>query len=140
MTIQRRLLALLMTAALPLLAASCESHDGRSDQMQHEEHTGMGDMQMAQKSSMDSAPDGTDASGKAVPPAGNPNPGYCPVMGGKIDKEKADEVAALHYDYEGKRYYFCCEDCKPKFKENPEKWIADPAKPQGEAGASGTSS
>ncbi len=40
----------------------------------------------------------------------------CPVMGNKIDKK-------IFADHNGKRVYFCCEDCLPKFKESPEKYI-----------------
>jgi len=41
---------------------------------------------------------------------------YCPVMGGKIDKN-------VYADYEGKRVYFCCTSCKQEFMKNPEKYI-----------------
>ena len=41
----------------------------------------------------------------------------CPVMGGDINKE-------VYVDHEGKRIYFCCPACVPKFKEDPEKYLA----------------
>jgi YHS domain-containing protein len=41
----------------------------------------------------------------------------CPVMGGKINKE-------IYADHEGKRVYFCCAACLPKFQENPEEYLA----------------
>lgn len=41
----------------------------------------------------------------------------CPVMGGKINKK-------IYADYQGQRVYFCCEACKPKFNEDPEKYLA----------------
>ncbi len=41
----------------------------------------------------------------------------CPVMGGAINK-------ALFTEYEGKKVYFCCSGCKPKFEAEPEKYIA----------------
>ena len=41
----------------------------------------------------------------------------CPVMGGEINKE-------IYADHEGKRVYFCCAACLPKFKENPEEYLA----------------
>ncbi len=41
----------------------------------------------------------------------------CPVMGGKINKD-------IYVDYQGQRIYFCCEACPPKFKEDPEKYLA----------------
>lgn len=74
----------------------------------------------------------TAAEGTAVTqlPEGGPNPGYCIVMGNKVDMEKAGADEALHSDYQGKRYYFCCEGCKPKFDQDPEKWIASPATPK----------
>jgi YHS domain-containing protein len=35
-----------------------------------------------------------------------------------------DEMSAEHtVEFEGKDYYFCSEDCKNKFKENPKKFI-----------------
>lgn len=40
----------------------------------------------------------------------------CPVMGGKINKE-------LFADHDGKRVYFCCPACLPKFEKEPEKYI-----------------
>jgi YHS domain-containing protein len=41
----------------------------------------------------------------------------CPVMGGDINKE-------VYVDHEGKRIYFCCPACIPKFKEDPAKYLA----------------
>lgn len=41
---------------------------------------------------------------------------YCPVMGGKIDKN-------VYADYQGKRVYFCCTSCKQEFLKNPDKYI-----------------
>ncbi len=40
----------------------------------------------------------------------------CPVQGGKINKE-------LCVDYQGQRVYFCCPECLPIFKRNPEKYL-----------------
>jgi len=40
----------------------------------------------------------------------------CPVMGGKIDPK-------IYTDHEGRRIYFCCAACPPKFKEDPEKYL-----------------
>jgi YHS domain-containing protein len=36
----------------------------------------------------------------------------------------------LSSDYQGKRYTFCCEHCKPKFDDDPDSWIQDPAEPK----------
>jgi len=41
----------------------------------------------------------------------------CPIMGGPIDK-------TVFTEYRGKKVYFCCPDCKPKFEANPEQYIA----------------
>jgi len=42
----------------------------------------------------------------------------CPVSGEEFDESKA----AGSYEYEGKTYYFCCEGCKEKFLNDPEKY------------------
>lgn len=67
---------------------------------------------------------------EAALPVGNPYPGYCIVMGEKVDMAAAESDADLHSDHEGKRYYFCCPGCKPKFEKDPEKFIASPAQPK----------
>ena len=41
----------------------------------------------------------------------------CPVMGGAIDKN-------MYTDYQGRRIYFCCAACKPKFSKQPDKYLA----------------
>jgi YHS domain-containing protein len=42
----------------------------------------------------------------------------CPVMeGNKIDKN-------VFVEYQGKKVYFCCADCKAKFEKEPEKYLA----------------
>jgi len=40
----------------------------------------------------------------------------CPVQHGKINKE-------LYADYQGQRVYFCCPECIPIFKKNPEAYL-----------------
>jgi YHS domain-containing protein len=42
----------------------------------------------------------------------------CPITGENIDK-------SVFVDYQGKRIYFCCSDCPPNFKANPEKYIKE---------------
>ena len=42
----------------------------------------------------------------------------CPVSGKVMKKSEAKAT----YEYQGKTYYFCCEDCKAKFIKNPEKY------------------
>jgi YHS domain-containing protein len=41
----------------------------------------------------------------------------CPVMGGPINKD-------IFVEYQGKKVYFCCEQCKADFEKNPEKYLA----------------
>ena len=41
----------------------------------------------------------------------------CPVMCGAINKD-------IFVEYKGKKVYFCCEMCKPKFEKNPQDYIA----------------
>ena len=48
----------------------------------------------------------------------------CSVLGTTMPKDKMIPV-----EYKGKTYYFCCQDCVPKFKADPEKYIKNPAKP-----------
>ena len=43
----------------------------------------------------------------------------CPVMG---DVVVSPERSAGHVDYDGKRYYFCCNSCDQLFNEDPEKY------------------
>ena len=39
----------------------------------------------------------------------------CPIEGAKINK-------SIYADYQGKRIYFCCADCKAKFNADPAKY------------------
>ncbi len=41
----------------------------------------------------------------------------CPVMEGPINKE-------FFTEYKGQKVYFCCAECKGKFEQNPEQYIA----------------
>jgi YHS domain-containing protein len=43
----------------------------------------------------------------------------CPVSGKVMKKSEAKAT----FEYEGKTYYFCCEGCKEKFAQDPEKYI-----------------
>ena len=43
---------------------------------------------------------------------------FCPVSG-----EKIDEKTKVTYEYNGKIYSFCCQDCVEEFKKDPEKYI-----------------
>jgi len=40
----------------------------------------------------------------------------CPIMGNEINK-------AEYEDFEGKRVYFCCSECKKAFVKDPKKYI-----------------
>jgi len=40
----------------------------------------------------------------------------CPIKGTPVNKK-------VYADYKGKRVYFCCADCLPKFKKDPAKYI-----------------
>jgi len=48
----------------------------------------------------------------------------CPVLGTTMPKKDM-----IKYDYKGKTYYFCCQDCVTKFKANPQKYIEHPHAP-----------
>jgi len=67
--------------------------------------------------SQPSAP-GTQVAAKAT--AGKAQT-LCPVMGEAINR-------SIFVDYQGKRVYFCCGMCPPKFKADPEKYLAAMAK------------
>jgi YHS domain-containing protein len=41
----------------------------------------------------------------------------CPVMGGQVNTN-------IYVDANGKRVYFCCNDCPAAFKKDPAKYIA----------------
>lgn len=49
----------------------------------------------------------------------------CPVTGDKVDMDKATKTK-MYADYKGNRYFFCCNDCPPKFKANSAKYAAKP--------------
>ena len=44
-----------------------------------------------------------------------------PVCGMKV----ASDEAANSFKYDGKTWYFCCEHCLEKFKENPERFLEE---------------
>ena len=51
----------------------------------------------------------------------------CPVTGemGEVTKDTP------YSDFEGKRYYLCCAECKPKFEAEPKKFITASEKTPG---------
>jgi YHS domain-containing protein len=78
------------------------------------------------KTGAESAAKGSDAANLPIGNAKNDKGEYvCPVSGKAI----ADVKTAEKTEYKGKVYYFCCADCPPKFKADPEKYITGAAKP-----------
>jgi len=52
----------------------------------------------------------------------NENLAFCPVMEGTpVDKEKAEKEGRVR-EYEGKKYYLCCDACVTDFDSSPEKY------------------
>lgn len=47
----------------------------------------------------------------------------CPIMGHEVPSLKAD-----YSDYNGVRYFYCCEGCKDPFEKSPDKIVANLAK------------
>ncbi|MCE9557544.1 MAG: YHS domain-containing protein [Armatimonadetes bacterium] len=45
----------------------------------------------------------------------------CPVMNTVVDSK---EAAHGYQDYNGKRYYFCCDKCPSSFKADPAKYAS----------------
>ncbi|MHC4722379.1 MAG: YHS domain-containing protein, partial [Planctomycetota bacterium] len=74
-------------------------------------------LQIQAKPSMMSAPGSkaTSQKGEPVLTEGSDQT-ICPVMGGAINKE-------VFTEYKGKKVYFCCPGCEPKFEADPEKYI-----------------
>ena len=60
---------------------------------------------------------GPAASGDAAPQIVAVKNAMCPLSGDKA-KDK------FFYDYQGKRYHFCCPNCIKDFKKDPEEYIA----------------
>jgi len=59
---------------------------------------------------------------KKTEPAASTSPGMieqkmCPVLGGPVDKN-------IFTEYQGKKVYFCCAECKEQFEKEPEKYIS----------------
>lgn len=52
---------------------------------------------------------------------GNPQTA-CPVSGKAIDK-----ASSPHVDFQGQRIYFCCDNCPPAFRKDPESFFAKAA-------------
>jgi YHS domain-containing protein len=61
--------------------------------------------------------------GKAASPATD----VCPVSG-----EEFDGNTKITYEYKGKMYRLCCPDCAEEFKKDPEKYIDNMKKQDGD--------
>lgn len=48
----------------------------------------------------------------------------CPVMPGSMIEKTRAEAEGMFRDYEGKRYWFCCKGCGPRFDADPLKYIS----------------
>jgi YHS domain-containing protein len=87
---------LILSAALLIASAGCSTNSQPADKI-------------ASAPTATAAPT-TQASAKAINK-------YCAV-------DREDEVdPAVTYLYQGKVIGFCCEDCVPKFKKDPEKYM-----------------
>ena len=61
-------------------------------------------------------------------PRTHENPIIDPVCGMTVNPEKANIEAFI----KGQRYYFCAEECRKAFEDNPEKYLgSECAKPKG---------
>ena len=47
-----------------------------------------------------------------------------PICGMQVNERKA----AAQSEYKGRTYYFCSQDCKRKFEENPEQYAGQSGK------------
>ncbi len=50
---------------------------------------------------------------------GSQNEATCPVMPGMPVNKTSAEAAGLFRDYRGRRYWFCCKGCGPRFDRDP---------------------
>jgi YHS domain-containing protein len=59
---------------------------------------------------------------------------FCPVSGKELEQKE------VYTDYEGRRVYFCCENCIPIFEKDPQKYLSildQPEPPENKADMSG---
>lgn len=47
----------------------------------------------------------------------------CPVMPGSAVIKADAEAAGLFRDYDGARYWFCCDSCGPLFDADPQRYV-----------------
>ena len=100
---------LIVSAALLVLAAGCSSNSTPAPAAKTASSSSAG----CSMCDMKSAP--------ATQPTASAKPinRYCAV-----DRDDAVDPA-ITYLYQGKVIGFCCEDCIPKFKADPEKYMKD---------------
>lgn len=109
---------LALVAALVLGAFALTGCNQKTDQGTTDTTT---DTQSSSVNTTTPAPEPTPPADQAEPVAFTNDKGeiVCPVMGTVIE----DPSKAVGYqDYEGKRYYFCCDGCPAQFKADPEKY------------------
>ena len=70
------------------------------------------------------APAASNSAASGTTPGVGEEMASCPVLGTTMPKSQMIKV-----DHKGKSYYLCCQDCVPKFKADPEKYVKHPAKP-----------
>lgn len=81
---------------------------------------------------MESTPPGTPAENTATSALPADANKMCPVMQGQpVNPE-------FHTEYQGRTIYFCCASCPEKFKEDPEKYMANLEPAGGETAAEPT--
>jgi hypothetical protein len=65
--------------------------------------------------------DGTNSPSSSTNAVVKPYPlDYCLVSGDKIGGDMGKPIVIV---YHGQEMKFCCSDCPPKFKKNPEKYM-----------------
>jgi YHS domain-containing protein len=65
---------------------------------------------------------GHGASAEQVAGAGADAVAECPVMTGSTVVKADAEAAGLFRDFEGQRYWLCCDACGPLFDADPAKY------------------
>lgn len=48
----------------------------------------------------------------------------CPVMKGSTVVKAEAEEEGLVREYQGKKYYLCCDDCGPMFDADPDRYAS----------------
>lgn len=99
---------------LAAVLAACSSDD--DDHMNGDHMDGSGTMDHGSMNHESMNHEGTgDADATAALPADANR--VCPVTGDEVSPE-------IFTEYEGKKVYFCCDDCVEKFQNSPEEYFA----------------